>query len=496
MKTNLVTFVIAIFLLTAKANASACFAWPAQQTATAAMVTQYLDCLAAQPQLTKLSAQWIVLKKSLWQLADGNSSGYTYRYANNLMSPYERNILYVSFNRYNGGNFSQLLSYLESEVFPEALKGFTNRSEDNKTSWSFEAIAYQNVAFNEDPVRPEWNFHEGLNENGASHYYAGTLLESERFRTRDWFDRHASLHPALQIRILNHETNWPQLRNLIRRLGVCDGDADCLVRQEKTVAQGLFTTLEHPQLIEAVHFQRHQGFGINSKNLGRAQEILPQSFGCAIRSDTAIPAEVVITGYMFHDYSLKHLVPYGKWGLMGRALYLEAINKENINPMAGQFQGQNALVRGITDQAVYDFASLGGLGDKNPKIKRIEVQKTFNGGQTYNLLWQLAPGESLQDIVQTRLGGVAQIIANYQVDSRSTSIIQSNPFFTQTILSFGWNLRTWVEATRRWNKDVQYYAYAYDYGLRSAPSNIGWKSYYDRVVWVTQNMFPKVQGVP
>ena len=492
--------VLAAFVIfNTSAHASVCSQWVPQQAASASQVTEYLNCLVRQSNLTKLSAQWILVKKSLFQLADSNSSSYSYTYAKNLMNPYERNILSMSFSRYNASNFGELLRKLETEIFPEVLRGFTKKSDDNKTSWSFEAMAYQHVAFVEDPMS---GTRDGFSETGPNSFYAGTLLESGN-RGFAAVEAHAKKHPAALLNILDRSSSWPQLKNLMHRFSACDSNADCLVRQNKAIMQGLMLTLEHPQFVEAVHFQRHAGFGLNNKNYPHAQETLTNNLGCAIRSrEGALAAEVAITGYVSYDYSMVQLTQYGKWGFLGRPIYIEGINKQDINSMhriAGQFQGQNAIIRHISDQAVYSFAQLGGFGGKNPEIKRNIIQVPFNNGQggsqSFDLKWQLAPGESLQDIIQNRLGGAARIIANYQ-DPQMAAVVQSNPFFTDTILSFGWNFSRWVEKLKSWNRPVHYYAYGYDYGLRSAPQQMGWKSYYDRVVWVAQNMFPPIQGVP
>ena len=498
-KTKLSVLIIGLLLGSTKSFASLC--WPAhQQQASAALVTQYLDCHAQQSQLTRLSAQWILVRKSLWQLADGSSSKPSYIYAQNLMDPRQRNILSMNFIRYSRQNLHELLHTLETEVFPDVLKGFTKKPEDNKTSWSFEAVAYQHVAFAEDPMSGQG---DNFSETGrGSSFYGGILAESAR-RGFSAVEAHAQKHPAAQIHLLNRESNWPQLRNLLMRFSSCDSNADCLVRQNKAIIQGLMLTLEHPHLIEMVHFQQHSGFGLNNANYPRAQERLTNDLGCAIRSkDGAIAANVAITGYVTHDFSMQHLTQYGRWGFLGRPIYLEGINKHDINSrslIAGQFQGQNAIIRDITDQAVHSFAALGGFGGKNPEIKRNIISVPFNNGrggdQSFDLRWQLAPGESLHDITQNRLAGVAKLIANSQ-ETLASSIINSDPFFTQTTISFGWSLSTWVKKLKAWNPPVHYYAYGYDYGLRSAPTNMGWKSYYDRVVWVAQNMLPPVQGVP
>ena len=488
---------LVITFLASYANASQCYN---QQPVSAAVVSQYLDCITRQPNLSRLSAQWILVKKSLFQLADSNSSSHSYTYANNLMNPNERNTLSMNFSRYNASNFHELLQTLETKVFPDVLKGFTTKSDDNKTSWSFEAVAYQHVAFVEDPMA---GGADSFNETGrASSFYPGTLLAAGS-KGYSAVAAHAQKHPAAQIHILSRENSWPQLRSLMSRFSSCDSNADCLVRQNKAIIQGLMLTLEHPQLVETVHFQRHPGFGLNNKNYPNAQEKLTNDLGCAIRSkDGAIAADVAITGYVTHDFSMKQLTQYGRWGFLGRPIYLEGINKQDINSrslIAGQFQGQNAIIRDISDQAVYSFSAMNGFGGKNPEIKRNTMSVPFNNGrggdQSYDLRWQLAPGESLHDITQNRLAGAAKLIANYN-DPQSASVVKSDAFFTQTIISFGWTISTWVAKLKSWNPPVHYYAYAYDYGLRSAPHQMGWKSYYDRVVWVSQNMFPPVQGVP
>lgn len=480
-------FVFILFVASSLASAT-CFQWDQNARMSAATVTQYLDCLARQPQLTRLSAQWLILKKSLFQLQDGNSSSVAYRYANNPMSPYERNAMYLNFSGYSWRNFSSLLTLLETEVFPKALAGFDAKNENNKTSWSFEAVAYQTIAAMEDPVagQPQCQS-EGVGEGRRSCFYAGTLAASSGFRG-EWFSNHSSKHPALQ---LHNSQNWGQLQSLYRQLQPCESEADCLIRQERVIAQGLFVTLEHPALVQAVHFQRHLGFGIQTGNYRGKQEYLPTTYGCAVkRESNALPAEVVITGYLTHDHSMKNLTPYGRWAFLGRSLYIGSINRHQIRANAhipGQFQGQNAVIRDISDYAVQDLAYMGGLNSADPKITWGSMPVTFSNGQTYSLDWHLT--EDVNSVIG-RLGGASRVLAQYPHSQVNSA------FFTQTIVSFGWSVARWAERLKAWNPPVHYYIYAYDYGLRSAPSNTGWKSYYDRVVWVSQNLFPKVNGVP
>lgn len=498
---GMIRFLFSIVVFAVAQNASAaCFIWPENVRMQASTVTEYLDCIAREPRLNKLSAQWIILKKSLWQLQDSNSSSVSHRFANNVMNPMERNTMAMNFTAYTWRNFASLLKTLETDVFPKALKGFTDKSEDNKTSWSFEAMAYQTIAFVETPVN--FNQAEGLNTTGRSYYYAGTLEASQNLRGSS-LDNIAAYSPALQLQFMNREQTWPQLRSLYRQLRPCESEADCLIRQDRAIAQGLFLTLEHPALVSAVHFQRHVGFGTQSAQYKGAQEMLPTSYGCAVKAGaSALPSDIVITGYLSYDYTMKNLLQFGRWGFLGRPLYLGAMNKQNIqsnNRIAGQFQGQNAIIRDISDAAVYDLAQLGGLGSQDPKMTWQEINVKFSDGNTYPLNWHL--NENVNDVIQNRLTGVSRLMADYQSSpyrSASSTAVQvnSSTFFQQTILSFGWSFAKWTERLRAWNPPVHYYVYAYDYGLRSAPSTTTWKSYYDRVVWVSQNMFPNVEGVP
>lgn len=474
--------------LTVEQASAGCFRWAENERMQAASVTEYLDCLARAPQLNRLSAQWIILKKSSFQLADGN--GTSVRYANNLMSPFERNTLYMSFTSYTWRNFASLLQTLETDVFPKVLAGYDGKNESNKTSWSFEAVAYQTIAAMEDQAQMVCSS-EGINAGSRSCFYPGTLAAAERFRG-DWFSNFAAKHPALNYALLDQTNNWSQLRSLYRQLQPCESEADCLIRQERVIAQGLFVTLEHPALVQAVHFQRHSGFGIQSGQYKGKQEVLPTMFGCAVKSNSsALPADIVITGYLTHDHSMKNLTPYGRWAFMGRPIYIGSINRHEIRSNAhipGQFQGQNAIIRDISDYAVQDLAAMGGLNSGDPKITWNPMPVTFSDGRTYDLNWQLT--ENTQNVI-ARLGGASRMLAQYP-----NSQVNSSAFFTQTIVSFGWSLAKWAQSLKNWNPPVHYYVYAYDYGLRAAPSDTGWKSYYDRVVWVSQNMFPNVNGVP
>lgn len=479
-------FVFILFAASHVASAT-CFQWDQNARMSAATVTQYLDCHARQQQLTRLSAQWIVLKKSLFQLADGNSTSV--RYANNVMSPFERNTLYMNFSSYSWRNFTSLLQNLETDVFPKVLAGFDGKNENNKTSWSFEGVAYQTIAAMEDQAQVVCSS-EGLNPGGKSCYYPGTLAAADRFRG-DWISGFTAKHPALQLMMYDPNQNWSQLRTLYRQLQPCESEADCLIRQERVIAQGLFVTLEHPALVQAVHFQRHPGFGVQTGQYKGKQEMLPTTFGCAVKRDSnALPSDIVITGYLFHDHSMKNLTKHGRWGLLGRPLYIGSINRHQIqsrSPIPGQFQGQNAIIRDVSDSAVQDLAYLGGLNSGDPKITWSPMSVTFSNNQTYSLDWNLT--EDVNAVI-ARMGGASRILAQYPNSQMNSA------FFTQTIVSFGWSIGKWAERLKAWNPPVHYYVYAYDYGLRSAPSDTGWKSYYDRVVWVSQNMFPNVNGVP
>lgn len=495
-------FVFILFVFSQFASAS-CFqsSW-GESRMNATMVTQYLDCIARYPQLTRLSAQWILVKKSLWQLQDSNSSSFTYRYANNVMSPYERNTLFMKFSDYSWRNFPSLLTKLETDVFPKVLNGFDAKSEDNKTSWSFEAVAYQTIAFVEDPVRSQWSFQEGLNPGGRSYFYGGTLAASKDFRG-SWYENHAAKHPVmlnypqgniLPLQLFDREQNWPQLRALYQQLGSCAGEGDCLIRQERNIAQGLFLTLEHPTLVQAVHFQHHPGFGIQGTYKG-SQEKLTTTYGCAVkRTDNVLPAEVVITGYLTYDHSMKNLAQFGRWGYLGRSIYIAAMNRQDIQSRSlipGQFQGQNAIIRDISDSAIYDLSQMGGLNNGDPKVVWSKIPVTFSDGRTHELNWGLT--ENVYNVIG-RLGGASRYFAEF---ANNPSGVNSRPFFTQTSISFGLSLAGWANMLKNLNPPVHYFIFGTDYGLRSAPSNNGgWKSYYDRVVWVSQNLFPNVNGVP
>lgn len=482
----------------------------------------FLDCLSRQPQLSKLSAQWILLRLSHWDIEHwAMGSEYAHKLKDdNPMDPNVFNKLYLDLNAYSShpSSLLSLLSYLEQVVFPEALRGFASTDSHNLSSLSFESSMYQHIAFAETPVRGLWSGPEGLNR-----MYRGTLLESQNFRSWNWLEDSSRQFPALSLNptgVLYRGTSsrphfWTQIHEQFKKLKPCP-ESRCLMRQERAVGQGLFMALGHPDLINKVHFQKLPGFGPQLRPedpsyIGNlypgSQEMLPQDYGC----ERPEFFQSSVSGFSGREYSAVEdrsewgwdVSQYSRWGLLGRSIYIEALNKQDINinmEIPGQFQGQNAIVREISPAAVEHFIELGGFGSEG--IRDLQRSQDHRGQP-----WGLIPfsGKSLlqtlDSIIDQRLflshsrPGISFLIADYlrrkyQGQDVREHVVNRGVFFQETILSYGWTFSEWINRLYGWNPGVYYYVYMYDHGFRASAGRRVWKTYYDRVVQVAQAQFP------
>ncbi|MBL6990607.1 MAG: hypothetical protein ISR65_12555 [Bacteriovoracaceae bacterium] len=470
--------------------------WQCYQTTVAASsgllsaltVSNFLDCLQYNGSLSKVAAQWSILKKSHWQLSelsDDDSDEYSFDFATNPMNPHQKHKLSLPLKFYSKDekSFTSLIFWLEDELFPKALAGFVESKTDNKTALSFESSFYQLVAYMDTPDKANWK----KKENSRNHYM-GTLVESATFSNFS-FESGVSKHPVLNF-LITQNFYWPKMRSFFDHYTECKSTR-CYFRMEKKIYQALMALLEHPELFEKVHLGTLAGFGLQHVDYPKAQEKLPNVIGCYSK----YAYESVPTGDLSFDYSLtgaeskkqRDYTKYGRWGLLGRPIYVEAMNKSKLKKtgIPAQFQGQNAIIRDISDAAVASLKQLKGL---NNKAAHTLIKATGGFIETNGYTIDEAT-EATYDSASFVVADYHRKVANGQI--RPGSHFSNLNFFKQTIISKGHSLGKWTRMLSKWNPGVVYYIYAYNYQI--APfKNRGWKSYFERVVHTINNHLEKV----
>ena len=485
-------------------------------------VEHYLDCISWKPRdLSLLAAQWLVLKKAHWSLSESSNHRQRHQFSLefkgegnplNVMDPTQSHRVNLPFSLWGSSesDFMQLMRLLEEQVFPQALAGGTATRQNNRTSWSFDASFHHYMAYHDTPL-PLWS--QWGRKEGAGRYYEGTLLESRNWRSNSWYDQYSEFAPMIRPLdgLSQHETAfkvlrrshfgthfWPELRRIYSRDFQECPETACFHRQTRTVVQALLTLLDHPELFEKVHKSRLSGFGPDDQ---RSVE-LPRRIGCYGRpGETAAFTEP--TGDLYWDFSLTGKEPnfapdftqFGVHGIIGRALYVEAIDKSAriTGGTAGQFQGQNAIIRDLTPDAVRSLSQLNGLGTTKNREIRNRNGFYFHPGRHIEDVYRSSQDRSrIADMVDDLVGsGVFEQTASQLSASFPMAVERgqgqnhgalSNAFFRQTQVSFGYSLSWWIAYLQRQQPQLRYHIIGYDYMLRARARNRqGVVSYFDRV---------------
>ncbi len=461
-----------------------------QNYVKASSLTQFLNCLASLPKLTKLGAQWIFLTKAHWEFTDSYGHWETYT-APNPSLPYAPNFLGVKENHWETDkeSFQFLMDKLQNEVFKQIINEFSKDSSDNKSALAFQATMYQLIAFMDTPL-PYWK----KKENARVHY-KGTLVESKNF-PNDWWQVQVGKHPYLNW-IINKNNFWPEMRNTIKQ-DYLECKTACFLRQERKILEALFVALEHPDFIQKVHFSQLTDFGPDKDEFANAQSSLPQQYGCY----ADYPHQDSPTGLRSYDFNWTgndwrpNYLEMGKWALIGRPIYIEAINKTQINPsvkrvparhngrsfsdVPAHYAGQNAIIRSMSDAAVKSLIKLGGLGGSST-IEDID-------GRVYQ-----REGITASAAIEKHLTKASYLFADYQRkkhlgESVKDHAVVKEAFFNETIITKGHSLKTWADILSKLNPAVYYHIFAYDYEFMPRPG-VPWRSYYDRVAKVLETEF-------
>ncbi len=488
------------------------------ESVNANSMNRFLDCLATAQPLSLAGAQWIILLKAHWQIAEANGStrgDYSASFANNLGNPSEKNYLHLNFRGLKASRqaVNNYVNTLEQDVFPKALRGFTDDPARNRTAVSFAATTHHYMAFADYAVGT-WK--RKMGREGKSNHYPGTLAVSNLF-SRDWFDRATRDFPFIAEGSPEKSQHWAALRTRYEGMDYC-ATTLCFTRQERKVIQGLFFALANPDLVDLVHFTTHKGFGAQTGDYAFTQEALPRKYGCVGLSFTHST-----TGWINYEFSgirqpeiYRDLAAFGKWGLLGRTLYIEAFNKNDIKKTGfpGQFQGQNSVIRSISDAAVRNLRELEGFGDSGSR----EFADRADGENS------TANRAEVRHIIDTQLSGVSKIIAEYHWDryefekqyvaekqaansrlstkklwqnavAASLKAYANHPvntaaFFTETVITKGWTMKFWVNLLHRLNPGVVYFSFLNSLGLRPKEAyHSNWATYYDRLLFVLNNRY-------
>lgn len=531
-------------------------------------LSHFLDCAAANPRLSYLGAQWIVLNKGHWEIRDNlRLSGRDYSIelkgidnSRNIMDPSQKHVLELGLSNYSNSlsDIQRIAVWLESQVFPDILNGVdtpaaSGQPFENPTAWSIDASFYHYLAYHDTPL------YFGKRESGRN-TYPGTLLASANFRS-GWYEKNRtapsnrgqnSAFSVLQTSVLGDEY-WSELRRLYSNLRE-DRETRCLFRQERKAAQSFFTLLDHPQLVRAVHFTKLPGFGPqpsdrqfyldamtrtndpdkkealrqfanNTQLFSGAADTLPQrigSLGPAALSTTSgdLRWDWSFVGARGEDLGIDY-TDFGVHGLIGRPLYIEAFNKSIRRAGKGEaqyFQGQNAIVRNITAAAVSDLRAMKGLGSNESQIIRQNDGYFINPGaapavfgDARNAKGNITPNynprpgiyldyqQTIQQADQLIVSGIfkhqgtetaSHWVADYGRNKSSNHPAMTRPYFTQTEVSFGWSLSSWIKYLNSQNiqPQLRYYLIGYDYGIRPRlvhrNTPVIFRSYYERLVEV------------
>lgn len=489
---------------------------------------EFLDCLSAARPLSLAGAQWIILRKGHWRIADGASislrQDYRVAFAQNPADPQQSHKLYLNFRGLEAtrGNIQAFVNTLEQSIFPKALRGFTDEPARNLTAVSYAHTTHHYIAFADFAMGTWKRKYGGETKN---RHYPGTLAVSNLFSST-WYDRAVNDFPYIAPVAPEKDMHWAELRKRYEGMGYCE-QTYCFTRQERKVIQGLFFSLSNPDLVDAVHFTRHQGFGKQTGTYAGAQESLPQRYGCL----TGTVFDYATTGWNEFDYSgtsypeaYLDLSQFGKWGLLGQTIYIEAMNKGEIRKTGypGQFQGQNSIIRSISDRAVANLKELGGFGDE--RIEHVASPSSDGSADVGS-----TSIDSIPEIIRTKLSGVSKLIAEYHYEryqyelryiadqrARGSSkseaqlwkdalaasetafashAVNTEPFFTETIITKGWSMKFWVNLLHKLNPPVSYFIFMNVLGLRPKEAYFNtWDTYYDRLLFVLENNYlPSLQ---
>ncbi|MBT3236782.1 MAG: hypothetical protein HN353_12570 [Bdellovibrionales bacterium] len=264
-----------------------------------------LDCLAKTEKLSRLGAQWLMLKRARWKIEfyDGPTA------VKIKENPYSS----VEFNRllFNRETFiskidsNQIYFELEQQIFPALLR---------KSFLALEASFYHYTALtsNLDPLRwySKYTSDYSFQQLGKFNPINMSLVTSDPLRGRF----------------------WPELFNLYSSFTPCN--SNCLAIMEGKLIRSSLLFLGHLDLASTVHHALNSNYGC---------EDAPSHFK--------------------HIGVDLHLLRKAQWGadaLVGLPLYFKSINASLLDNES--FIGMNGILRKISDNAVRDLVSIGGAG--------------------------------------------------------------------------------------------------------------------------------------
>lgn len=322
-------------------------------------------------------------------------------------------------------------------------------------------------------------------------------------------------------------TYWQDLADRVRKMRHQTSNL-CLYRQETKMVQALMLGLEHPTLVGTVHDGVLNDFGPGCRgavrcDYSRLPRIIAEGDGAHGSRTSATAAlsfdfsqvgmeEDVIKDVPFRTlnqpaatwtgkwYDLRHqnvdLTKYRAHGLIGRPIWIGGINKcvrnqsrrEILGEAPAHYQGQNAIIRDITDDAVTALKNMNGLGNfevwkidtkvdgyaVNPNCRPKEHMDSRNLRQPDNLNIKASAEQADKYAEVFKVNGRCTASCQYvnyathrsAGKSHGSHPVGKNKYFTETIASFGMTLSSWAAFFHTVQPNMRYSIIGYDYRIR------------------------------
>jgi hypothetical protein len=363
------------------------------------VLTNRLDCLTKTKSLSRLGGQWLILKKSRWEL-QLHENRTQIKIATNPFAPANKSLLLIKRSEFNQlMQSNQIYRWLEYELFPQLLK---------RSYFSLEGSFYHHSALTSthDPLRQYSRYSsqpESFQRMGGKRAIYRSLVKS---------DPQQGLF-------------WRELFKIYSSLTPCN--SNCLAIMEGKLIRSSLMLLGHQDLATSVHRSLNQKYGC---------EDAPSHFK-----------------HLGVDLNLLQKAHRGTNALLGQPLYFKSIDDSVLD--SDPFIGMNGILRKISDKAVLDLISLGGLGAKSISSSLLER------------------GGTIEDELHS-LSGVSALIGKYWTLRREGKKSEADklldrPFFLESWFEptfagiFKLNLKDWVKKLYRKNPRTPYKLFSYRY---------------------------------
>jgi len=352
-----------------------------QDNQTSVGLESTLDCMASQDFLSQIGGQWIVLRKSHWEIQAFSPSA-TYQLATNFFDPSDKHQLSIKPpTSFSTEKLVEYLVDLQNRIFPFLLNGVTSDGYNHTTKVSFDATAHHYAglhtasAFYWPKKRTKYdgmvawslNSRENLPVLLEKYPYYQEVLDLDPIGTKYW----TYFAKSIQARKMRYYQVGNQFIHC---------DTKCFERQEAHTIGGLFMTLSHGDLVTAVHNVLPRTMGcvpmeIRANEFGVSNYFQNHNINENLYRPTGGP---IILNYDFSNWA-----SHGRWGLLGRPLYVRAQISDRVPKSHLGLQGENFIVYNVSDKTARALFEIGGFGaiDSSkdiPKQHKTSYRATVN----------------------------------------------------------------------------------------------------------------------